>query len=251
MRALRSPVRAAASLCLLVLVACGTGTHAPPSTGSTGGSGPSATTGPSLPTTKASFPATGPIGLIGCSNSGAAVTGYIRDGGHRFWPGAGYGGGTVVVWADDLRAAQSRYWPLFRSKLAQAPGTRVIWWELCTYPFENDAENYQAALTILAEVHRLVPGAVVLVSALNGFVPPHACPYAGPDGPARMQALADRLVSEGRAEAGPRLGQLRSVYETPSAGATAANNQTESDGCHPNQAGAEVLGRTLLAFFGK
>ena len=103
-------------------------------------------------------------------------------------------------------------------------------------------------MTIIAQIRRLVPDARIYVSALNGFVPPHVCEETGADGPSLMAALARRLVSEGLARRGPNVGELLSIYQTPSNRATSENSQTTVDGCHPNEAGQAYLGRTLMAF---
>jgi hypothetical protein len=193
-----------------------------------------------------------PIGFIGCSNSRDAVDGYGAVGGAQIWHPLGhpYGGGTVLAWGEGVGNPSSKYWKGFDEMRAANPGTQTIWWSMCTHPWESDAENYSAALAIREELERRIPGTTVYVSALNGYVPPHVCGLTGVDGPARMQALADRLVHEGRALPGPDVGDLISVYKTPSVGATATNNETVEDGCHPNvERGEPKLGRTLLSFF--
>lgn len=85
-------------------------------------------------------------------------------------------------------------------------------------------------------LERLVPGARVSVSAINGFVAPHVRHITGPTGPDRAGALAARLVGESRALARPVLGNLRADHTT--------------DGCHPDDGGRRLLGGALLGFFG-
>jgi hypothetical protein len=140
---------------------------------------------------------------------------------------------------------------------AAQPGTKVIWWSLCTHPeaIESDAANYSAALKVLANIEKRIPGVTVYASALNSYVAPHVCSLTGANGPSRMQALAERLASEGRLRLGPNVGSLRSWERdgdpNNSAGATAANDQTVDDGCHPNRIGEALLGNSLIKFFGK
>jgi hypothetical protein len=56
------------------------------------------------------------------------------------------------------------------------------------------------------------------------------------------------LASDGVAFRGPDVGDLLSIYETPSAGATPATNQTDEGGCHPNSEGERFLGKNLMRF---
>jgi len=192
-----------------------------------------------------------PIGAIGCSNSRDTVNGYHLDGGARFWQlsSGQYGGGTLVAWAgNDLN---NTYWSQFELLLSQHPDTTRIWWSLCTHSTDTNAQNFAAALAIVAKVRQLIPNAVIFVSAVNGYEAPHVCSLLGARGPQRMQALADALVSQKSVQAaGPDVGSLISINQTPSDGATTDNTQTQSDGCHPNTTGSRHLGRALRTFFG-
>jgi len=191
------------------------------------------------------------IGVIGCSNSRDTVIGYQLDGGARFWQLSlgQYSGGTLVAWA--ANNLNNTYWTQFESLLNQHPDTTRIWWSLCSHPTDTDTQNRQAAKAIVAKVRQLVPNSVIYVSAINGYAAPHACSLLGADGPSRMRTLANALVNQNIASAaGPAVGSLLSIYQTPSDGATTSNNQTQSDGCHPNTAGSEHLGRAVHAFFG-
>ncbi len=194
------------------------------------------------------------LGWVGCSNIRNAVQGYDQLGGTRFWvPLDGnktYHGGTVTRWGSNN--LQNTYWTQFTNFYNQRP-TDTIWWGLCSFPptqgGETDDSNYNSALRIRAELERRIPGVTVYVSAINDFVAPHTCDVTGPDGPARMRALADRLVAEGRALPGPVLRPLVSIYQTPSAGATTKTNQTKKDGCHPNKANLKFQGQPVFDFF--
>lgn len=192
-------------------------------------------TGPGpAPTCSSTPPSTGPIGFVGCSFTNNAVEGYHTVGGQRFWDTIpAYNGGSVSVWAMNL-IGNSRYWQGFNAALTANPGTSIIWWQVCNSPSEDENMLYQNARVVLGEVQRRVPGARVYVSAQHSYSGGHVC-RGEPDGPARMQRLADRLVSEGLAVAGPVMGPL-------------AESQTR-DGCHANQQGMTVLGQQLLSFF--
>jgi hypothetical protein len=190
----------------------------------------------------------GPIGYIGCSNTVQAIAGYHAAGGTRFWPSFDtYGGATINRWATDVRNPSSVLWYTFRQTLAEDP-TNVVWVQLCAFATTGEEQTYAAAAAVIQEVVRLVPGVVVYVSPLNGYVAPHVCSMTGPNGPESTAAVADRLAAEGVAFRGPDIGDLLSIYETPSAGATSATNQTDQDGCHPNTEGERYLGKNLLKF---
>lgn len=192
----------------------------------------------------------GHVGYIGCSNTWMTVDGYHHDGGQRMWPAlSNYSSGTIAIWGSNLT---SSYWTTFKSTLAHFPDTKTVWIQFCMHPTETDATNYTAAVTVINQVKALIPGATIYVSSLNGYVAPHVCSGCGVDGPSRGTALAQQMVSEGRASLGPDMAsqQLLSIYQTPSSGATSTNNQTQSDGCHPNtSSGRAFLGKTLLSFF--
>jgi hypothetical protein len=192
-------------------------------------------TGPGpAPTCSSTPPADGPIGFVGCSFSNNAVEGYHLVGGQRFWDTVPqYNGGSVSIWAEDL-TGRSRYWQGFDAMLTAHPDTSIIWWQVCNSPSDDETTLYENARLVLAEIQRRVPGARVYVSGQHSYSGGHVC-RGEPDGPARMQRLADRLVTEGLAVAGPVMGPL-------------AESQTR-DGCHANQQGMTVLGQQLLSFF--
>lgn len=190
----------------------------------------------------------GPIAYIGCSNTVQTVAGYHAAGGTRFWPSFGtYGGATIQRWAAELRSPSSGLWGTFQGELQQEPA-KVVWVQLCAFGSMGEEQTYAAAVTVIQEVRRLIPGAVVFVSPLNGYVAPHVCGLTGPDGTARTASVADRLASDGVAFRGPNVGDLLSTAGTPSEGATSANTQTDGGGCHPNSLGERFLGKNLMKF---
>jgi hypothetical protein len=193
---------------------------------SSGEAGP----GPSVPA--------GTIGFVGCSVSNGAVGAYRGQGGTRFWApitgGDGYGGGHVAAWSEISDGSQ--YWKAFRGGLAAQP-PKAIWWELCASQRFSSMETIANATAVYDEIKKRAPNAVIYISSMMGYTGGHVCGIAGAEGPARMQKLVDQLVSGGRGERGPVMGPL-------------AGNQT-SDGCHTNPAGGEILGKQLVAFFGK
>jgi hypothetical protein len=172
----------------------------------------------------------------------------LADGGTRFWePIREYTSGVIKAWSDGVGDPSNSYWQAFDAHQRDKPAT-VFWFQMCAHPETSDQENHDDAVTIIDEIHRRVPDATVFVSAVNGYVAPHACSLLGADGPSRLRATADELAREGHATRGPDLPDLVSTAQTPSAGATNAADEVEPDGCHPNEAGEKKLGQTLRDF---
>jgi hypothetical protein len=186
------------------------------------------------------------VGYVGCSNSSAAVRGARELAATNLWPPLRYGGGTVQRWARGLREPDAR-WGLFDETQALYPA-KVFWLQLCELATEDDSRSLKAAVKVANAIRARVPGARVYVGAINGYVEPHVCSLLGSDGVANMERVAEELVSGGLALGGPDVGDLVSDEPVPSAGATPSNDETKSDGCHPNARGAAKLGGALVAF---
>jgi hypothetical protein len=189
------------------------------------------------------------FGYVGCSNTQMSIAGYKQVGGTAFWGAStAYNGGTVHAWALEIDLPDSPYWSAFDSALAATP-TDQVWFEGCLKIEEDASVAHAEAEAVIAEIRERVPGATVYFSAINDYVAPHECQIIGLNGPIDMRELRDELVAEGLVLPGPDMGSLVSSYQTPSAGATSANNQTAQDGCHPNKSGKSYLGQLLLGFF--
>lgn len=204
---------------------------------------PPASTAPSTTAAAPSF------GYVGCSNTQMSIAGYKQVGGSAFWGASvAYNGGTIHAWASEIDVPGSPYWGAFDSALAATP-TDQIWFEGCLKIEEDATAVHAEAEAVIAEIRERAPGATVYFSAINDYVAPHECQIIGLNGPIAMRELRDQLVVEGLVLPGPDMGSLLSIYQTPSTGATNANNQTVQDGCHPNKAGKASLGQILLGFF--
>jgi hypothetical protein len=175
----------------------------------------------------------GHVGYVGCSNTVSAANGYTLAGGKRFWPPnpmfTQYGGGTLLAWADRTFGG----WGTFEKELALYPDTSKIWVQVCVKSGDSAASLEQATPTVLSRLRQLAPGRAFYVSALNGYSD-HVCSETGPNGPAVAASVRDWIVAQRLR--GPNLPAL-------------STQQVQSDGCHPNQAGALALGKALLAFF--
>lgn len=185
-----------------------------------------------------------PIGYVGGSLTYNATDGYATAGGTKFWegPDRAYGGGTVTAWAQALPGGDDDdRWAAFASLEAAnrwRDTTSVVWFELLSHGGETDGAVYEAALAVLEEIRRRVPGVTIYVSGMNGYTVAGDCSGVTAGAPAQMRALADRLVAEGGALAGPIMAEL-----TP-------EQTTDGAGCHANSDGKRILGEELRAFFG-
>ena len=190
-------------------------------------------------------PATPVVGYVGCSNTAQTVAGARVDGYEHMWPNLRYGGGTIQSWASGVN------WRSFDMAQARYPAA-VVWFQLCELGRDHISgeASLQTALVVIDGIRARIPGVAIYVSAINDYVAPHVAPKLGVNGPQNMRDLAASLVSGGYALAGPDVGSIVSMYQTPSAGASAATNETETDGTHPNLAGQAHLGQALVAFFG-
>jgi hypothetical protein len=91
-------------------------------------------------------------------------------------------------------------------------------------------------VAVLEEIRRLVPEAVIYVTAQPSYAAGHTCQIAGDIGPEKMADIAAELVATEGLLPGPELGPI-------------GGDETR-DGCHANDAGQAVLGEQLLEFFG-
>ena len=176
------------------------------------------------------------VGYIGCSNTWQTVAGYHDfAGGTNIWEAdQNYGGGDAVSWAADLSNSNS-YWSEFAKLYARHPETKTLWIQFCVKSFSTYDQAYSAAVSMISEAKRRVPGAAIYISGLNDFSPLDICQNSGPSGTVYSRQIADSLSTIGLARKGPVLGALTRA-------------QT-SDGCHPNDEGRTILGGELKAFF--
>jgi hypothetical protein len=178
------------------------------------------------------------IGYLGCSNSSVAVQGYHAVGGKQFWTpvgqamqGISYAGGTIVSWS------KGWLWPQFLAFEQAAPADK-LWLQICLRSSETVDQGKTAAQAVVGTIRGHLPTRTVpiYVSALNGYVQ-EDCAITGPAGPRKCRAVRNWMVAQGLADLGPAMPTL-------------SHDQLLSDRCHPNQAGADKLGRALLNFFG-
>ena len=216
---------------LISLVACN-GTAAVGDTSTTMMTASATSTISTGETTASDGRPTATVGAVGCSMTINALDGYRQLGGRELWPpvGLGYGRGSVARWADP----ELGFWGSFLSGLARYPETDEVWWQLCTSGTPDD--DLDAALELLQMIEEATSGSTIFVSAQPAYSDGHVCRSAGPDGPSRMEDLADELVATGRVERGPVLSAL--------------SPEQLADSCHANESGVTQMGQEVLDFFG-
>ncbi|MEO7191355.1 MAG: hypothetical protein ABI051_09895 [Vicinamibacterales bacterium] len=176
------------------------------------------------------------VGYIGCSNTWQTVAGYhdFAGGTHIWESDPNYGGGDVVSWGSQTSNSNS-YWSEFAKLYAGHPETKTLWIQICVKSFSTYDQAYSAAIIVIDEAKRRVPGATIYVSGLNDFSPLDICQNSGPSGTTFSRQIADAISSSGLALKGPVL--------------TALTRQQTTDGCHPNDQGRAILGAELKSFF--
>ena len=178
----------------------------------------------------ASAPAT--VGVVGCSNTQNALTGYEEVSTKRLlWAkddtignGSTYSGKSISEWS----APGSVAWDIFDSALAAHPETSAIWWELCVRDGSDDTNATVDAIVDL--IRQRLPNVPIYASALDDT------PGCVIGDAARSQQFVDYLVAKGSVERGPVMTPLTSA-------------QTDAGGCHANQIGKPIWGQDLADFF--
>ena len=188
---------------------------------------PPPTTTTTLPPAPDAFDA---LGVIGCSNTHHAVTGYLDLSDLDLLVNTAYAGHTVEVWASDPLAWEEHY-----MSLRPVDGFDGVWLNLC--------ERAEAGLTlenaeiVLAKVWEIDPGVPVWVSPLNYYETEDCEVTAGNQIPNEGAVIADSLTEQYEVVLrGPDLGPLTS-------------EMLRRDMCHQNGAGMAFNGQQLVEFF--
>lgn len=184
-----------------------------------------------------------PIGYLGGSLTVNARDGYTEQGGTKFWIRAGaYGGGTIDKWASGINPSNenNKYWDAFdnlHTRSQSIGSTKTFWLQLLGRAEQSDDEYYSDAAAVINEIKIRIPGVAIYVSAMNGYSETGVCDLPS-EAPSQMRRVASRLAADGKALAGPYIGDI-----------TNAQLDSGATQCHANQAGRAVLGAPLLNFF--
>ena len=181
------------------------------------------------------------VGVVGGSITKLAVQGYRDQGGTIIWPPYDIGGGTIFAWLDD-----PAYFHLYEQMLSQFPNTSRVWWQLAAHDYDlpgvTQQQLYTTSVTVLNGIRqRTGPNTVVMASVMADYAPDTDCYLNGivVQAPTKLQAVLDRLVSEGLVTAGPRMPTLHRD-----------ELQDNGDNCHQNTLGQQHHGRVLHDYFG-
>jgi hypothetical protein len=181
------------------------------------------------------------VGVVGGSITKLAVQGYRDHGGTVIWPPYAIGGGTIFAWQNN-----PTYFQLYEQMLSQFPTTSRVWWQLAAHDYDLQGvtlqQIYVTSLAVLNGIRqRTGPNTVVDASVMADYAPDTGC-YLNNivvQAPAKLQAVLDRLVSEGRVVAGPHMPTLHRD-----------ELQNNGDNCHQNTLGQQHHGQVLHGYFG-
>lgn len=172
------------------------------------------------------MPAIATVGVLGCSNTQDATTGYHRVSTQQtLWSHRdlqGYGGKCVVDWANPA----SPTWRNFSKGLTIYPATNRIWWQMCTHINEGTAQSHADAALAILRTYTPLP---LVVSPLDLSASCHRSDDA------LAASMVDLLIERGDATAGPILSALEP--------------HQMRDACHANEDGVLIWGAELAAFF--
>lgn len=174
----------------------------------------------------------GSVGVVGCSNTQQHASGYrgVSSLG-QLVAAHDLGGGSLPVWASGSAA----YWSVYEELRPQG-GYEAAWVQICLRAHEIGGDNEAQLTTVVDEIAARDGDIPVIVSPLNSYVEGHVCESTGADGPEVAAQLADFAADALGAVRGPDTGPL-------------APEDLRRDGCHLNDAGLELVGDQLVAFF--
>ncbi len=172
----------------------------------------------------------GTVGVIGCSNTFHAVSGYLDASTEDLLANTAYAGHTMTVWATDPLAWDEHYLP-------QRPGAgfEAAWLNLCERASSGlTKENVEI---VLAKIWEIDPDIPVWISPLNFYETEDCVVTDGNQIPDEGAAIAEALVAAyPNIHLGPELGPL-----TP--------EMLRRDACHQNASGIAFNGEQLVEFF--
>lgn len=187
-------------------------------------------------------PTDGHVGVIGCSNTDNAVSGYhdVSDA-HVLWHGDGYDdpnddhdgvlegyrSKSLREWADVGSSKFNIAWGLFDEQLAAHPDTVAIWWQFCTGP---DSEHPIEQVDTVYALIRQRTNVPIYASPLD------RSPSCTPGNPDLGEEFVEYLVDNGWGYRGPILTPLTYPGEM-------------RDNCHANEVGDDIWGTDLAEFF--
>ncbi len=183
----------------------------------------------------------GPIGVVGCSNTGQAVEGYLAASSVDKLVGGEMGGGSLPRWGNPGNDDYGFYWGLYDGRRPSG-GYNGAWVQICMKAGEHggvfDGSEQTWLSHVVEQIHSRDPGIPIWISPLNFYGGGQVCSSTGADGPAITAEAADWAAAA-----------LAGVQRGPDLGPLLPNHIGIRDDCHPNGAGEALLGGQLVAFF--
>lgn len=183
----------------------------------------------------------GPIGVIGCSNTDLAVTGYTDVSSVDKMTTGDLGGGSESNWGNPSDDRYGVYWGIYDSR-RPADGYPAVWVQVCLRTSEHngafDADEQAWTTHIVEQIHSRDPGIPIWISGINSYADGTVCSAVGVDGPAIAAETSDWAAAN-----------LADVFRGPDIGPLQPEHIGVRDDCHPNSSGQQFLGQQLVAFF--
>lgn len=183
----------------------------------------------------------GALGVIGCSNTGQSVDGYLGVSDADLLTAGDLGGGVISIWGDPSHEDYSTYWSFYDTR-RPADGYAGTWVQLCIRTGEHqgafDADEQRWVTHIVEQVQARNTEIPIWISPLNSYADGVVCEAVGVDGPAISAETADWAVSA-----------LAGVFRGPDLGPLERSDLGVRDNCHPGRQGREKIGAQLSAFF--
>lgn len=180
---------------------------------------------------------TGYIGIVGCSFTIQAATGYNLQTAttNRMWPQMDIGSGNLQAWAK--KPDSSKWWTALDNALATY-GADEIWFQIClqdTITGSKTLETLEGYTQTVYDRIRLRTSLPIVVSPSAAYTT-DVCERVGPLETEWSVILADGIAATGQVLRGPDIGPLSVDYLNP-------------DLCHINSSGKLLVGQQLADYF--
>lgn len=183
----------------------------------------------------------GPIGVVGCSNTGQSVDGYIEVSDADLLTPGDLGGGAISLWGEPSSGDYSTYWSFYDTR-RPAEGYAGTWVQLCIRTSEHegafDADEEEWITHIVEQIQARDPGIPIWISPLNFYAGGVVCESVGVDGPAISAETADWAAAT-----------FSGVFRGPDLGPIDESDLGLRDTCHLGRDGQALVGAQLSAFF--
>lgn len=185
--------------------------------------------------------ASGPIGVVGCSNTDQVVSGYLDASSLDKLAGGDLGGGSFGIWGDPGSRRYDLYWGLYDER-RPADGYDAVWVQMCIRAGEHggvfDGGEQAFATHVVEQIRQRDPQATIWISPINFYGDGQVCTAIGPEGPAIAAQTADWAVAN-----------LTDVTRGPDLGPMLPEHIGLRDDCHLGRSGRALAGTQLVSFF--